>query len=278
MEETQRAGDIAPALSAHITPADSQYHELVQRLFLKSESLTQDKRQLESQEQLKGRLISNISHELRGPASTMVSYGELLADETLGPLNPQQHASLQQLKASGQALLQTLSDLLVWSQLATHELQIFRRPICLSDVTHAILKTMQPHFEAKQFSVTVQQELPLPEVHADPERLHQILFNLFDNACKFTPKGGNLGLSVHKKGDHLEFEVSDDGVGIAPEHHARIFDAAFQIHDQHARMTGGTGVGLSIVKQLTELHGGTVKLESKPGQGSRFRVRLPLSS
>lgn len=276
MEETQRTGDIAPALSARLTPADDGYHELVQRLFLKSESLTQDKRQLESQAQLKSHLIANISHELRGPAASIVSYGSLLTEGVMGPLTPQQRESLQQITASGQALLQTLSDLIVWSQLTSNELQIFPRPVSLSDVANEVLKTMQASFEARQLSVTVQLALPMPEVHVDPERIHQILFNLLDNACKFTPTGGNLELSIRKQGPHVVLEVSDDGFGIPPEHHAHIFDAAYQIHDQRTKLTGGTGLGLAIVKQLTELHGGTVDLESAPGRGSRFRVRLPI--
>lgn len=276
MEETQRTGDIAPALSARLTPADDGYHELVQRLFLKSESLTQDKRQLESQHQLKSHLIANISHELRGPAASIVSYGSLLAEGTMGPLTALQRESLQQITASGHALLQTLSDLTVWSQLASNELQIFQRSVSLSDIANEVLKTMQAQFEAKQHSVTVQLELPLPDVHVDPERIHQILFNLLDNACKFTPTGGNLGLSIRKEGTRIVLEVSDDGLGIAPEHQASIFDAAYQIHDQRTKLTGGTGLGLSIVKQLTELHGGTLELESAPGNGSCFSVSLPL--
>ena len=278
MEDTRSVGEAAPAVSARITPDHAQYDDLVQRLFLTNESLTQNNRELADLDQLKVNLMANVGLELRAALGTLVGMSALLGDESLGRLNPAQKDCVERITEGGKTLLRAVTDLLVWSQLEEGELMLHRETVSLSDVVRRTLKELQPLLDAKGHHVEIRLDLPLPEIHADAERLVQALGNLLDNACRFTAAGGHLAVHCRHVGDSVVIEVCDDGIGIAPEHMARIFDRHYQVRDQRANRSGGSGLGLSIVKRLVELHDGSVTVDSTPGRGSHFRVRLPVTS
>lgn len=277
MEETRTTGDIAPAVSARITPDDAQYQEVVQRLFAKNEALTQDKRKLEDQDQLKLNLIANVSHELRTPLSTIVGFGSVLDDESIGSLNPIQRDCVRKILEGSETLLRVVSDLLVFAQLEVDEYVLHRTMVAPAETVQATLKAMQPIFDAKHQRLEVKLDLPLPALYADGDRLVQILSNLLDNASRFTPSGGRIALHCEQEGNDLVLEVLDHGIGMASEHLDRIFDRYYQIRDQRLKRTGGTGLGLAIVKRLVELHDGAIAVESASDRGSRFTVRLPVT-
>ena len=125
-----------------------------------------------------------------------------------------------------------------------------------------------------RFSLVQPHDLPL--VRADFGRMHQVLTNLLSNALKFTPPGGAVTVSAQLEGGALRFEVADSGIGIAEEHHERLFDRFYMVNDPAARRVSGTGLGLAICRQLVELHGGSIGLESQPGKGSRFFFTVPV--
>lgn len=278
MEDIHTMGEVAPALSTRLTPEDPQYHVLMQRLFATNEALTQDKRMLEEQDQLKVNLIANVSHELRTPLSYIIGFGSILEEESLGTLTPSQRECVRKMLEGGESMLRIVSDLLVWSQLEANEFTLHRTMISVTDLIQLALRHMQPLFDAKGQHIEVRMDLPLPEIVADGDRLGQVLCNLLDNACKFTLSGGKVGIYGRRAGDHVILEVYDNGIGMEAEHLERVFDRYYQIRDQRVKRTGGAGLGLSIVKRLVELHGGSISVDSSPDRGSHFFVRLPIST
>ncbi|MBO9541522.1 hypothetical protein J7643_13115 [bacterium] len=272
MEETRSTGEIAPAVSARITPEDAQYQDVVQRLFVQNEapSTTLD------HDRLKVNLIANVSHELRTPLSTIVGFGSILDDESIGSLTPLQRDCVRKILEGSETMLRVVSDLLVFSQLEADAYVLHKTMVAPVETIQATLKAMQPVLDAKHQRLEVKLDLPLPALYADGERLVQILSNLLDNASRFTPSGGQIALRCGKEGNDLVIEVADHGIGMAPEHLERIFDRYYQIRDQRLKRTGGTGLGLAIVKRLVELHDGAIAVESAPDRGSRFIVRLPV--
>lgn len=271
MEDTHPLGEVAPALSTRLTPEDPQYHLLVERLFA-------NKRQLEEQDQLKVNLIANVSHELRTPLSYIIGFGSILEEETLGTLTPSQRECVRKMLEGGESMLRIVSDLLVWSQLEANEFTLSRTMVSVSDIMQLALRHMQPLFDAKGQHIEVRMDLPLPELYGDGDRLGQVLCNLLDNACKFTPSGGKVGIYGRRAGECVVLEVYDNGIGMEAEHLERVFDRYYQVRDQRVKRTGGSGLGLSIVKRLVELHGGDVTVESSPERGSHFYVRLPVTT
>lgn len=277
MEDTHTMGEVTPALSTRLTPDDPQYQVLMQRLFVKNETLTQDKRLLEEQDQLKVNLIANVSHQLRTPLSYIIGFGSVLEEESLGSLNASQRDCVRKMLEGGESMLRIVSDLLVWSQLEANEFTLNRQMVSITDVMQLALRHIQPLFDAKRQHIEVRMDLPMPEIYADGDRLGQVLCNLLDNACKFTPSDGKVGVYGRRSGDDVILEVYDNGIGMASEHLERVFDRYYQVRDQRVKRTGGTGLGLSIVKRLVELHGGSISVDSTPDRGSRFYVRLPLT-
>ena len=123
-------------------------------------------------------------------------------------------------------------------------------------------------------------EIPdgLPPLDADPERVHQVLFNLVDNAVRFTPPGGEVTIAAERHNGSVELRVADTGVGIAPEHLPRLFERFYRVDPSRSREEGGTGIGLAIARSVVEAHGGHIRAESEPGQGSVFTFDLPAAS
>jgi CheY-like chemotaxis protein len=169
-----------------------------------------------------------------------------------------------------------VDDLLEVSRITTGRVQLRREPVAVSGIVEVALETVRPLIEQRRHELTV--SLP-PEpiwLHADAARLEQVVVNLLANAAKYTEEGGHVWLTVHQDGDECVLRVRDTGVGITPALLPCIFDLFTQAERSLDRSQGGLGIGLALVKQLTELHGGKVEASSVLGQGSEFVVRLPV--
>jgi PAS domain S-box-containing protein len=225
----------------------------------------------------KDEFLASMSHELRTPLNAILGLSEVLQEQVFGPLNEKQAKYMQTIEESGHHLLALITDILDLAKIEAGKVELEIGPVAIDSVCHASLQFIKQTALKKQLKVssTVDQQITL--LQADERRLKQILVNLLSNAVKFTPAGGQVGLEV--VGDvergRVDLSVWDTGIGIAPEDVKRLFQPFVQLDSSLSRQYAGTGLGLALVRQLTDLHGGSVSVESQVGQGSRFTVSLP---
>lgn len=231
-------------------------------------------KELKTIDHLKSNFIATISHELRTPLAVVLGFGSELLDQAVGPLTPEQHESVLQMVDNAKRLLKIVNNLIDYSQLAAGTLRVYPQASSVREAVNSALEILKPSLEGKHQHLT--QTLPedLPLVYADPQRLHQILYELLENANKFTPEGGSILVAAHPQGHRVVIEISDTGVGISEEVRRHLFQPFFQGEAAATRTQGGTGIGLAITKQLIELHGGTIDVRPRE-RGTTFRFSLP---
>jgi PAS domain S-box-containing protein len=228
---------------------------------------------------VKDEFLAVMSHELRTPLTGILGLAELLETGLYGPLADKQTEALQAIRGSGQHLLGLISDMLDYARIEAGHPLLEVSAVEVPHICQTSLKAVALAAQHKRLRVTFQQDLAVQYIEADEQRLKKILINLLNNAVKFTPEDGALGLEV--TGDSAQgeacFTVWDTGPGIAPADQARLFQPFVQLDSSFARKYEGTGLGLAVVKRLAQLHGGRVTVESAgvPGRGSRFTVYLP---
>jgi signal transduction histidine kinase len=232
---------------------------------------------LEQASRLKDEFLANVSHELRTPLTGVLAMTEALQGQAFGALNERQQRLLGRIETSGRHLLRVINDILDLSHLDAGKLELVLLDTLLDSLCRSCVQSIAAAAAAKQQTVHLCIEPQNLTLKADPRRLRQILTNLLDNAVKFTPEGGALGLHVTTSAaaDAVFFVVWDTGGGITLEDQARLFQPFTQLDSSLARRYSGTGLGLVLVKRLAELHGGRAGVESTPGEGSRFVVTLP---
>jgi signal transduction histidine kinase len=170
-----------------------------------------------------------------------------------------------------------ISNLRTISHIETGELHVEAKPIHLVNSLRNALQATQKHINARSQQLTVQASRNLPPVHADPARLRQILVNLLDNAYKYTPQGGRIGVAAWPQNRYVHCAVSDTGAGISPEDQAKLFSKFFRSNDPVVQKVSGAGLGLYVVKNLVELQGGKVKAESQIGKGTTIMFTVPIA-
>jgi signal transduction histidine kinase len=235
--------------------------------------LVTSRRRAEEASRAKDEFLAMLGHELRNPLAPLVTALHLMKLRAPESLERERSVIERQVKN----LARLVDDLLDVSRIARGKVELRREPVELGVVVAQGIETASPLIESRRHRLTVDVPGWGMEIVADPSRLAQVIANLLTNAAKYTDPGGNLRVraSLDEKG--LVLEVSDDGIGIAPELLPHVFDRFFQARQGPDRALGGLGLGLALVKSLVELHGGTVSAESAgPGRGSTFTVRLPL--
>jgi signal transduction histidine kinase/ActR/RegA family two-component response regulator len=241
--------------------------------------LSQANAALANAARMKDEFLASMSHELRTPLTGILGLSEALQMGIYGPLAERQRQSLRAIYQSGQHLLDLITDILDLSKLEAGKLMLQPEPVVVNEVCKASLQLIHAAAQKKNQRVTLTLDQQVETVWADRRRLKQMLVNLLGNAVKFTPERGELGLDVNgNAADQLVgFTVWDNGIGIAPEKASQLFKPFVQLDSGLARSYEGTGLGLSLVQRMAELHGGRVALESDgvPGHGSRFTVWLP---
>ncbi len=233
-------------------------------------------RELQEADRRKDEFLATLAHELRNPMAPIRNALEIMkrADDQPG-LVLQARATMERQVALMERLI---DDLLDMSRISSNKLVLRKQRVELASVIHHALEGSRPLAERMGHEVAVQ--LPAQPVHVqgDPARLAQVFSNLLNNACKYTPSGGRVRLAAERRGDEVVVSVEDNGIGIPAEVLPRIFEMFVQADRSMERMQGGLGIGLTLVKQLVELHGGRVEARSPgPGKGSEFRVALPVA-
>ncbi len=248
--------------------------DITQRKQIETE-LQRAKEQAESAAEVKGEFIARMSHELRTPLTLISSPLESLIAGDAGPLPSAVLGQLTRAHRSTMRLLGMVDDVLDFSRAEVGKHEALRELTAVSEIAATLVDDAAPLARARGLTLDFQDGLAGQLLPVDRGMFEKILLNLVGNALKFTPPGGSVRVATEGTDAHFELSVTDTGIGIAAESQARVFEAFHQIDARATRRFGGAGLGLSIVKSFAELMGGTVRLESEVGKGSRFVVTLP---
>ena len=254
---------------------DRKRAEEERRLLL--ESAQTARADAEAANSIKDEFLALLSHELRTPLTSILGWSRLLAAGSLDDV-ASKHA-VEIIVRNARAQRQLIDDLLDISRIIAGKLRLDVRPVGLKPMIEAIVDGVRPAADAKNIYLQTALDPRLSPISGDPDRLQQIIWNLLTNAIKFTPKGGRVHVRLQRIDFHVELTISDTGQGIDAKLLPYVFDRFRQSDSSSTRRHGGLGLGLAIVRQLVELHGGTVTAESQgTGEGTTFRVTLPLMS
>ncbi len=222
---------------------------------------------------IRRQLLADVAHELRTPLATVESYVEALADGVLATDEENWSAIRSQTARLGRLV----DDLQQVSRAEAHQLDLHPAPVPPGKLVQNAVNAARPAYAAKNVALKSEIQPHLPAVEVDAERIAEVLANLLTNALRHTPPGGTVKASVGQQADRIEIVVADNGEGIAAEHVDRVFERFYRIDPARARASGGTGIGLAIVRAIIEAHGGTVLASSEGlGRGATFTLRLPI--
>ena len=301
MPVRNKAGSIVGALqvlnkrAGVFTPTDEEMLDALASqaaIALENAKLYEDLRkayeELKQLDAMKGNFLANISHELRTPLAPIIGYVEMLLSGRPGPLSERQRSHLLVVEQAVQRLQGLIEDLLAFVQMEQGELLLQTRPFAIATLLEERARVITPRATEKGLTVEVAVPSGLPDVQVDPKQISRAIMLLLDNALKFTPSGGRiaLGAKAHVAPDdappgwphgYVEVSLSDTGIGIPADKLPRIFEKFYQVDASTTRSYGGTGLGLALVKQIMEAHGSRLAVESTPGVGSTFRLRLPIA-
>jgi signal transduction histidine kinase/ActR/RegA family two-component response regulator len=280
---TERVARVVEGLAAQAAVAvdNASLYDAAQRARAEAEQVAEEKQRLyvEAQEsnRLKDEFLATVSHELRTPLTAILGWAHLL--RTGQTDDGHMAKALETIERNARAQAQLIDDLLDVSRIITGKLRIDVRPVDPNSFIEAAVEGVRPAAEAKGVRLQRIMDTGIVTVSGDPVRLQQVVWNLLSNAIKFTPKGGRVQVKLERVNSHIEIGVSDTGPGIEPEFLPYVFDRFRQADGRTTRQHGGLGLGLSIVRHLVELHGGTVRAESEgEGQGATFTVLLPVAA
>jgi signal transduction histidine kinase len=234
--------------------------------------------QLQELDRLKSAFVGIVSHELRTPLTPIKTLVENLLDGVGGSLSEQQHHYLSRIQANADRLTRMLNELLDLSKIEAGKTELRPTVLSIQELIADVLDVLQPLAQQKSITMEVTSLDGIPNVHADRDKLYEVLANLVDNAIKFTPSGGRIQIGTKVLNDrYIRVEVSDTGCGIPEEDLPKIFDKFYRVHSLSSNHAGA-GLGLAIAKGLIELHGGTIGVESTSGKGSHFYFTVPYAT
>jgi signal transduction histidine kinase len=250
--------------------------------------------ELERANKIKSEFLAIMSHELRTPLTAIIGFSELMLEEVLGPLKPEQRDTLQEVVNNGGHLLHLINSILDLAKVEAGKMELVSEPFSLEDLVHEVGSSISSLVKKKNQNFNIEMVPHLPAIQADSRKLRQILLNLLSNAIKFTPEAGKIilrvkfhpsipsegfcpkvrQLAISPKG-YFEIVVQDTGIGIDPKDIEDIFDVFEQVDSSFTRKYQGTGLGLALTKQFVEMHGGVIWVESQPNQGAKFFLLIP---
>lgn len=267
----------ATVLEQKVAERTREVETAMHDLAISNQELSAAKDRAEEAVRSKDAFLAGMSHELRTPLNSMLGHTETLLDEIFGEIGMRQRASLMQIDTSGRHLLALINDILDLAKAGAGEAALHPEEIDLREVCESSLATMSVEAMKKDHRLSFQMEPKSLELNADPRRMKQILLNLVGNAIKYTPPGGEVRLRVRGEpaAGCVRIAVTDTGIGISAEDRQRLFQPFVQLDSGLSRSYGGTGLGLSLAREMVELHGGSIDVESEPGSGSTFTVTLP---
>lgn len=250
---------------------------LAERVRERTAELDRANAELTRSARAKDEFLAAMSHELRTPLTSILGLSETMGDGLLGTLSPQQAKAAQTIHDNGTHLLELINDILDMSRVASGRMTLHWDQVPTNQLWDACLRLIRPAAIAKGLRLEIRLDPAVQLMHGDGRRLKQMLINLLGNAVKFTPEGGGIGLDVQGDPDQgqVRIRVWDTGVGIPPDQLDRLFKPFVQIDSRLSRQYGGTGLGLALAYGMAQLHGGTIKVSSTVGEGSRFDLLLP---
>ena len=250
---------------------------LVESLQRSNKLLFEANEELKRATQAKSEFLANMSHELRTPLNIIIGFSELMIDKVPGEINIEQGQCLTDILTSGKHLLNLINEVLDISKIESGKMDLKTTNFALSRLIELLRNTMIPMLTPRKQSLDVEVEEGLPLVHADKAKVRQVLLNLLDNSTKFTSDGGKLKVEAIRRDDWCQVSVIDNGIGISKEDQERVFEPFCQLDNSLPEDKKGTGLGLTLAKQIIERHGGQIWVESEYGKESRFTFTLPLA-
>jgi len=242
------------------------------------EKFIQEKQIAEVANCAKSEFLANMSHELRTPLNSIIGFSDLLYEQAYGELNEKQLRSVENVSKSGKHLLNLINDILDISKVEAGKLELDYNDFELAAKFNIIRNLLSPIADRKNIKIEIEVDSKLKSIRAGEDRFVQIMYNLVDNAIKFSYEKGLVRIEARKKGDLVEITVKDTGIGIKAEDQDKLFKPFSQIGPFSSKISQGTGLGLSLVKQIVHLHGGYIWFRSNPGEGSTFAFTIPLTN
>ncbi len=273
-DEIKRA--IANALKQQRLSQENK--RLVESLQRSNKLLYEANEELKKATEAKSEFLAHMSHELRTPLNVIIGFSELMLDEVPGGTNDEQKQCLNDILGSGRHLLNLINDILDLSKIEAGKMELKVKDFALSDLIESLRAIAVNEFAQRKQSLEVEVEAGLPPVRADKAKVRQVLINLLSNANKFTPDGGRIMVKAIRENNWCQVSVIDNGIGIRRENHEKLFQPFVQMDSPLGGEKGGTGLGLTIARQLVEKHGGRIGVDSEYGRGSRFYFTLPLAN
>ncbi|MBP1908653.1 response regulator [Methanolobus bombayensis] len=231
----------------------------------------------EAANRTKSEFLATMSHELRTPLNSVIGFSDLLLDGSFGELNEKQYKFMDNISHSGKHLLNLINDILDISKIEAGKMELFYEIFDFSDLVADLNLMMKPLSSKKGILLEFNMVPRSIFINADRGKLKQIMYNLIGNAIKFTPDGGEVNIDISMKDQILLIGIHDNGIGIPKEDQNKLFQPFVQLDSASNRKFEGTGLGLALVKNLLELHGGTIEVDSEQGKGSTFYLKVPLN-
>jgi len=240
------------------------------------EKLYQEKQIAEIANRTKSEFLANVSHELRTPLNSIIGFSDLLYEQVFGELNEKQLKYTGNISRSGKHLLNLINDILDLSKVEAGKMELDYNEFGLANKLNTIKNLLTPIADRKNIQIEIDMDSKLTSIRADEDRFVQIMYNLVDNAIKFSSENSSVKIGARIKRDLVEITVKDTGIGIKAEDQYKLFKPFSQVASFSSKTSQGTGLGLSLVKEIVHLHGGYVWFRSSPGEGSTFAFTIPI--
>jgi two-component system phosphate regulon sensor histidine kinase PhoR len=239
--------------------------------------VAQDISELKQVERTRDEFLAHLTHELRTPLTNIQAYAETLKDDFFDDEKTRREC-YDVIMGEARRLAKLIEDVLSVSQIDAGAARLTRGPVRVDDLLRAAAREVQAAADAKGIELVLEIPPRVPTLQGDRVRLQQVWANMLSNALKFTPSGGAIRAGIEPRGHVMRLSVADTGIGIAPRWHKLIFEKFFRVQEPAVQATEGTGLGLTLVRDIVRLHGGSVQVDSTPGRGARFTVELPLAA